>query len=187
MKIAKKYERYMSKPVDCPIYDKKNPDYRCSVDYDKTNYRKNKALSEASKEKISFADIYRLVNIFLIDNGIESKGIIIKGVDVVLSINYEIIKRQYRLNNQSDIVWMKFTEDGYLGVVASSNDINFNDSNNSFKLINHVGKKWDKNLVLIVPLPGIAKPEDRCLIERMIGNYLSDNNVPIIDYYSHNL
>lgn len=29
------------------------------------------------------------------------------------------------LNNQSDIIWLRFTKDGYWGTIASSNDINF--------------------------------------------------------------
>lgn len=32
---------------------------------------------------------------------------------------------EYGLNHPQDIIWLKFTTDGYLGVVAMSNDINF--------------------------------------------------------------
>lgn len=28
-------------PKDCPKYDENKPDYRCSVEYDKSNYRIN--------------------------------------------------------------------------------------------------------------------------------------------------
>lgn len=28
-------------PKDCPRYDENKPDYRCSVEYDKSNYRIN--------------------------------------------------------------------------------------------------------------------------------------------------
>jgi hypothetical protein len=87
----------------------------------------------------------------------------------------------------NDIVWMKFTIDGYLGVVASSNDIDFNYNTNSGKLIKSVNKKWDKNRIIIVPFPNIKGRDERVMIEKMIGNYLSDNKVPIIDLYSHNL
>ncbi len=38
---------------------------------------------------------------------------------------YEKTKDAYDLEDVRDIVWMKFTKDGYLGVVAVSNDINF--------------------------------------------------------------
>ena len=55
------------------------------------------------------------------------------------------------------------------------------------KLIKSVNKKWDKNRIIIVPLPNIKGRDERVMIEKMIGNYLSDNKVPIIDLYSHNL
>ena len=91
------------------------------------------------------------------------------------------------MDSPSDIVWMRFTTDGYLGVVASSNDINFDYNTNSGKLIKSVNKEWDKNRIIIVPLPNIKGRNERVMIEKMIGNYLSDNKVPIIDLYSHNL
>lgn len=43
MIIPEEFKKYTDIPVDCPKYDKSNPDYRCSVVYDKSNYRKNKA------------------------------------------------------------------------------------------------------------------------------------------------
>lgn len=104
-----------------------------------------------------------------------------------MTINYEHIKHLYKLERQSDIVWMRFTTHGYLGVVASSNDINFDYNTNSGKIIKSVNKEWDKKKIIIVPLPKIAGRRERLQIEKMIGNYLSDNKVPIIDLYSHNL
>lgn len=118
---------------------------------------------------------------------VNSKCVFIDGLDVLMTVNYEHIKRQYGLKNQSDIVWMRFTTDGYLGVVASSNDINFDYATNSGKIIKSLGKEWDKNKIIIVPLPNIEGRQVRLLIEKMIGNYLIDNEIPIIDLYSHNL
>ena len=100
-------------------------------------------------------------------------------------LNYEVIKRQYNLNRQSDIVWLRFTNDGYLGVVGSSNDINYDKDTNSYKLVKYVGCEWDENCIIIVPIPGINNHEERELCEKIIGNYLIDNKIPIIDYYSH--
>lgn len=128
-----------------------------------------------------------MINIFLAEFGQQNKCIFIDGLDILMTVNYEHIKRQYRLNNQADIVWMKFTTDAYLGVVASSNDINFNYDNTSGKIIKSINKEWDKNRIIIVPLSNINERQERLLIEKMIGNYLSDNNIPIIDLYSHNL
>lgn len=187
MVIPKEFEKYKELPKDCPKYDKNNPDYRCSVDYDKSNYRKTKAKEEADKEKVSIVEICNLTNSFLNKIGVESRCILIDGLDILMTINYEHIRRTYKLERQSDIVWMRFTTDGHLGVVASSNDINFDYDTNSGKIIKSVNKKWDEKKIIIAPLPEIAGRQERLLIEKMIGNYLSDNGVPIIDLYSHNL
>ena len=187
MVIPEHLKKYKKTPNDCPKYDRNNPDYSCSVDYDKTNYRKNKAKHETTKEKVSVFEILNLINSFLNDIEVKSNCILIDGLDILMTVNYEHIKRQYELDSQSDIVWMRFTTDGYLGVVASSNDINFDYNTNSGKLIKSVNKEWDKNRIIIVPLPNIKGRNERVMIEKMIGNYLSDNKVPIIDLYSHNL
>lgn len=125
IKIPAALEKYKETPCDCPKYDKNKPDYRCSVEYDKTNYRKNKAKNEACKSIVKVLDIQNLISEFLAYFNIKNKGILVNGLDILMTINYEQIKRQYNLKKQSDIIWMKFTIDEYLGVVASSNDINF--------------------------------------------------------------
>ena len=168
-------------------YDKSNPDYRCSLKYDKSNYRKNKAIEEAQKKNVSICEIINLINQFLYNIKVTSRCILIEGLDILKTVNYEYIKHQYGLYSQSDIVWLRFTIDGYLGVVASSNDINFSYDTNSGRLIQFVNKEWDENRIIIIPLPNIKSRQERLLIEKMIGNYLNDNNVPIIDLYSHNL
>lgn len=40
-------------------------------------------------------------------------------------IDYDKIQQKFQLNDRRDLVWMKFTRDGYLGVVAVSDDVNF--------------------------------------------------------------
>ncbi len=185
--IPKEFEKYKNTPGDCPKYDKNNPDYRCSVDFDKSNYRKNKAAEEADKINVGIYEICNLVDSFLEKLNIKSKCIVVDGLDILRTINYEHIQQLYKLNNKSDIVWMRFTTDGFLGVVASSNDINFDYDTNSGKIIEYVNKKWNERRIIIVPLPEITGRNERVLIEKMIGNYLYDHKVPIIDLYSHNL
>ena len=48
--------------------------------------------------------------------------------------------------------------------------------------------EWDEGTVLVFPLINLKKLKDldRSDIESGIGNYLIDNDVPILDYYSHN-
>ncbi len=128
-------------------------------------------------------------------------------------VDYTLIKKEFELDDEKDIVWIKLTEDGYVGVVAVSNDINFdippNDSvyddkvwkyneytkknelvwkyNSSGILVHKLNKKWDESLVLVFPLRKLNEScgYSRHNIEMAIGNYLIEQNVPIIDYYSH--
>ena len=120
-------------------------------------------------------------------------------------INYNDLVSNNGLSNKNDIVWMKFTKKKHhLGVVATSADINFDFPmaledydkkddkgkwlyNSSGILVHSVGDEWDKDIVLVFPLPGlIGKGMTRNDIETGIGNNLIDKGVPIIDYYSHN-
>ncbi|WP_297723474.1 hypothetical protein [uncultured Mobiluncus sp.] len=94
-----------------------------------------------------------------------------------------------------DLVWMKFTNLGFLGVVAVSNDINFDipkdgDSHlckrkTSGIIVHALGQSWDRRFVLAFPLKSIPEDLRRGHIETGIGNYLIERNVPILDYYSH--
>lgn len=122
---------------------------------------------------------------------------------------YEKLQSKFKLSEQEDIVWMKFTKDGFLGVVATSNIINFNipstadeyndlsngnskSSTNVWKyntagiILHHLKKEWNEEFVLIFPLTNIPANLSRSKIKCGIGNYLIENEVPILDYYSHN-
>ena len=72
-------------------------------------------------------------------------------------------------------------------MVASSNDINFSDGNTSGKILKFLGKKWNKDIVVIIPLKFEDDILNRQLVESGIGNYLISKDVPILDYFSHNL
>lgn len=114
---------------------------------------------------------------------------------------YKDIKEKYNLVSVNDIVWMKFTQEGVLGVVGVSNDINFDipnstdydslDSkgywrfNTSGIIVHSVGQQWDEEFVLVFPLKSIPEGYVRGDIECGIGNYLIENDIPILDYYSH--
>lgn len=171
------------------------------------------AKKQKDKQPISTSQIIKLINELL-----ESIGI--KPIDEIEAkmkpseVNYGKIKESYHLADERDIVWLKFTKSGHIGVVAVSNDIGFdipqdkseyNDKikvYNKFKkiyedkwkytssgiLVHSVNEKWDESFVLVFPLEsnGMHCPYNRHEIETAIGNYLENNNVPIIDYYSHN-
>ena len=102
---------------------------------------------------------------------------------------YDVIQEQFDLKVPQDILWLKFTEDGYLGVVADSFDINFKYDNSSGKLIRVIDKtqKWDTSFVVIFPLTkDLLTNKSRKEIETAVGNYLLEKGVAIIDYFSHN-
>lgn len=168
-----------------------------------------KAQEQATKPSVAVEVIAQHVNDFLqkigmkpIENPIYSMNNIQMDGNTP-KIDYKNIQKQFNLNSQSDIVWMKFTQDGYLGVVATSNDINFDypaSSDDYDKktisgkwlhftsgiLIHKLNKKWDTSFVLLFPLANIPKPYTRSDIEKAIGNYLIEQNIPVIDFYSHN-
>lgn len=100
---------------------------------------------------------------------------------------YDVIKNKFNLGKPSDIVWIKFTDKGHVGVVAKSFDINFDSKTSSTVLVEEVREAWDKSFVMIFPMTyeilGNRSVGD---LELGIGNYLIDKKVPIIDFYSHN-
>lgn len=185
-------------------------DYPKNSVHSDSTYRLDEAKRQASSSPVDVDAIVSYVNKFL-------KAIGMNEVEKPLmshpeKVDYEKIKEDYKLKNKSDIVWMKFTEDGYLGVVAASDDINFDipsstsdynsgkykynkfrqkrewtwDHNTSGILVHKLNKMWDKSFVLLFPLTNIPSGYARGDIERAIGNYLIANQVPILDFYSHN-
>ena len=100
---------------------------------------------------------------------------------------YDIIKKEFNLKYPNDIVWIKFTTDGHVGVVAKSFDINFDYTTTSGKLVKKVNHEWNTSFVLLFPLThDILNQYTKESIETAIGNYLIEKKVPIIDFYSHN-
>ena len=171
--------------------------------------RYNKAVMQSKMEPVPVEEIIEIIKKFLSDIGITtSENPVMKNPK---SIDYRKIQEQYQLEDPGDIVWLKFTQDGYLGVVATSNDINFGipkgkddydkkhkvynkythkyeeqwNFNTSGILVHKLKKSWDKSFVLLFPLKGITPEYKRGDIERAIGNLLIKKNVPILDYYSH--
>ena len=167
--------------------------------------RFNKAVEQAAKEPALKDEIITHTNNFLMALRMEKiKSPLVENPKVEYHEAleyYKKTKKEYGLREIGDIVWMKFTEDGYLGVVAMANDINFNTPpskvvyndregrgwkyNTSGIIIHSLGKKWDKKFVLVFPLINIPEDLKRGDVECGIGNYLIDRGVPILDYYSH--
>lgn len=146
-------------------------------------------------KRVELEEIIRIVNEFLVSMDMEE----IQDPKVEFNAernNAERLKRLrekgvfINLDNEKDIVWMKFTKNGYLGVVGTSTDINFDYDNTSGKIISSVGEYWDESFILVFPLiksPQSRNELDRHLMESGIGNYLICHDVPILDFYSHNI
>lgn len=184
-------------------------DYRCSVHYGNT-YRLEKAKKQIGYDPVPTDTIIKYVNEFL-----ESVGMTVSDYEpktISSKIDYTYIKKQCGLADERDIIWLKFTQDSFVGVVATSNDINFDipkssmdydlkkkvynqyykcyqypwAHNTSGILVHQLNKVWDESFVLIFPLINIPVGMSRQDIERAVGNYLIHKKVPIIDFYSHN-
>ena len=184
-------------------------DYRCSVHFGNT-FRLEKAKEQARHRPVPVDAIIRYVNSFL-----ASINMTVADYDPVTrtaDIDYQEIKARCGLVDERDLVWMKFTKDGYLGVVAAGSDVNhdipassedydvkekvYNEylkreqytwkHNTSGILVHQLGKEWDETFVLIFPLADIPYRYTRGDIERAVGNMLIEKEVPIIDFYSHN-
>lgn len=179
--------------------------------------RLEKAQAQLNLPIVTCNEIIKLTNDFIKAYGLEvySESNIIEAEpnselteDFLKNFNKNIIKKYKNLNSKKDIIWMKFTKCKRLGVVACSNDINFDipqnkeeyDERNGRKwkynssgiIVDSLGLKWDKSFVLVFPLIGLKEGSEgtkqRHALETGIGNYLSkEKNVPIIDYYSHRI
>lgn len=173
---------------------------RCRSVHFESQFRFDKAQKEAQKKPIGKEQVAGYVNDFLYKIGVPK---VLNPEMNPSEIDYAKLKCDYQLEDERDIVWVKFTTDGYVGVIAQSNDINFsfppgadayNDMdksrhwiyNTSGIIIHQLKKKWDTSFVLVFPLKLSNVNYSRHEIETAIGNYLIDMGVPILDYYSHN-
>lgn len=106
-------------------------------------------------------------------------------------ISYFDIKQQSGISCKEDIVWIKFNLNGCISVIGVGCDIYFTpktkETTSAGKINKYLKQEWDEKLVLVFPLIGLEKSEyNRSDIESGIGNYLIANDIPILDYYSHN-
>ena len=186
------------------------------------NDRIIKAKEQLNKAPKTVDEIINLANSFLHNIGLKTvdnpkyTSFSIKddkdGYKTVVKINDDKFKDQFGLrdkplNKSKHVIWMKFAKNGQLGVVAASNDYNFDippssdvyDETTNGKpkckcnkwkyttsgiILHKLNLEWDESFLLIFPLQGI---EDSWLkdIETGMGNFLIENDVPIIDFYSH--
>lgn len=194
------------------IKDKKRPEN--TVHYGKTK-RFEMAKQQLILPTIDKECVIKLTNSFIKTYGLK----VYDGDNIVKTDNVNLLefnkntKQMYSgITSEKDIIWIKFA-DNRVGVVACSNDINFDipstkdeydeiifrksgkkkgwKYNTSGILVHSVNLKWDDSFFLVFPLLGLKEGKEgnkqRHDIETGIGNYLILNDVPIIDYYSHRI
>lgn len=205
--------------IKCPeinieelIRNKKRPEN--TVHYGKTK-RFEKAKQQLAAKTIDIEYIIKLVNSFIEAYGLKVYvgNNIVKTNNINLTEFNKNTKQTYNgITSEKDIIWIKFA-DNRVGVVACSNDINFDipstkdeydeiiftrsgkkkgwKYNTSGILVHSVNLKWDDSFFVVFPLIGLEKGKEgkkqRHDIETGIGNYLILNHIPIIDYYSHRI
>lgn len=199
-------EKYLYKDPDA-YYNYNGKKYMQSV-HGKSYIRFNKAKEQAGYSPVDVNVVIRYIKEFLDRIGIKT---IENPIFDPASIDYSRIKSEFELDDQRDLVWIKFTKDGYVGAVATSNDVNFDIPQNSYEydqkhkvynhyskkyedtwlhnssgiLIHKLGKSWNTDFVLLFPLKDIPKGYKRSDIEEAVGNLLIEKRVPVLDYYSH--
>lgn len=155
----------------------------------KDSLRLKVASEEVKKAAVKIEDVITYSNEFLELLGMEAVGnpkVEFKG-DISKKLKEAFKNIEKEVEDKRDVVWMKFTTDGYLGVVATSADVNFEMNTTSGAIIKHLKKEWNKDFILLFPLKNIPENLNRQCIESGMGNYLISKNVPILDLYSHNL
>lgn len=180
----------------------------------RTRFIKAEEQLSTKLRRASIEEVIKMVWDCYADLGIIEKNDILKKKDIypVYQIKEELDKEEgnvkidynvFPVKDKRDLVWIKFTSDGYVGVVASSNDINFqipidksvyDDKNqNKWKynssgiIIRELGKEWDKSFVLVFPIFRMPGSMTRHGVEKAVGNYLINNKVIVLDYYSHRI
>lgn len=106
-------------------------------------------------------------------------------------VDYKMIVSSVHLEDwdENDIVWIKLNTNGCISVVGTSEDISFSnrkkEKTKSGQINTHLHQEWDKSKVLIFPLINIPEELNRSDIESIVGNYLTDHDIPILDFFSH--
>lgn len=155
------------------------------------------------KQKINNQNDYKEMIITLVNEFLERIGIGINtefNNDVEVKsgeerikgrISYFAIKQKSGILCKEDIVWIKFNKSGCISVVGVGCDIYFTQKakveTSAGKINAFLKQEWDEESVLIFPLINLDKLSfNRSDIESGVGNYLIANEIPILDYYSHN-
>ena len=108
---------------------------------------------------------------------------------------YRKIEEKFELDSFTDIVWVVFTENGFVKVVGKGADLfqttKTNDQGEialrtAEKLVRFVHDKSNLTCAIIIPVNRKKLKFSTEKVELGLGNYLISKGVAIIDYFSHN-
>jgi len=133
-------------------------------------------MAKSQKEMKGIKDIENLVNEFLDELDLDRVDNPIRELkDEVLNAKFYKDLFCHEMGDCRDIVWIKFTQEGHVGVVAKGADINFCYPPNEFRyhdkevmssgrevpvyntsgiIIHRLGLRWNTDKVLVFPLTG---------------------------------
>ena len=118
-------------------------------------------------------------------------------------INYKKIMMDHKTNGEGHVIWIQFVKSGHVAVVGAGKDIGFPTTRNkgtwSFLKRLEDGSKnveWDESQVIVIPIRGLDEKSNglknvnnvlncRNGVEQCIGDYLIQQKIPILNYYSH--
>ena len=112
-------------------------------------------------------------------------------------IDYEQIKEEYNKNDASHIIFIQFTKKGHVAVVGAGKDMSFSKkvSRGTWAIISAIEDvEWDNEFAMVIPISNIKncriKQDDNILtyrngVEHYLGDYLLNEDIPILNYYQH--
>jgi len=159
--------------------------------------RIQKAREEFSRPFVEVDEIVKILSCCLKDNSIDGDIMIYESLSK--NIDYKDIMRKYNTNGEGHIIWLEFVEKGHVAVVGAGKDIGFprNEKRGTWSILSKIlNIEWDTSKVIIIPIRGLdvssvgIKNVDNVLkcrngVEYCIGQYLIENNIPILNYYQH--
>ena len=136
-------EKYFKKDPEA-FYINEKGQWRCRSVHYGNQFRFNKAQKEAKKEVVKTEQIVEYVNDFLDKVNIMPVKYPQMNPE---EIDYVGLKLEYQLEDERDIVWMKFTAD-----YDKEGKGRRWEYNTSGIIVHKLGKQWDTSFVLVFPL-----------------------------------
>lgn len=156
---------------------------------------------ERCKEPVDKTNIIEIIKQCLSDCGIDGEIITLNPLND--KIDYKDIQKKSGIKKEHHIIWLEFVKGGHVAVVGAGKDIGFPTNlkqGTSAILAGIKDVEWDKSYVLLIAVKGLSEESVglknldkfgnsilRCRngVEHLIGEWLHEKNVPILNYFQH--